>query len=100
MKITLTTPLMITALLFSASSFAGMNSVAKCNDCSKSAALETTAALKSDNVYVVDFVNRTAQKYVSDSKGNTVAAKMSIGEITRLNQQFDYRKTRLHAVKH
>ncbi|MCL1058386.1 hypothetical protein L2729_10320 [Shewanella gelidimarina] len=100
MKMTLTAPLMMATLLFSAASFAGMSSVALCNDCSKSTALEAAMALENNNVYVVDFVKRTAQKYVSDSKGNTIAANMSLGEITRLNQQFDYRKTYLHAVKH
>jgi len=100
MRKNLTTSLMMASLLFSASSFAEMNSVAQCNDCSNTAALEAATALKSDNVYVVDFVNRTAKKYISDSNGNTVAANMSLGEITRLNQRFDYRKSYLHAVKH
>ncbi|MFS1440086.1 hypothetical protein [Shewanella sp. 10N.286.48.A6] len=94
----MTTPLMIATLLFSASSVAGMNSIAQCNDCSPSMALGAATEFGSDSVYVVDFVNRTAKKYVANSKGNKVIAKMSIGEITHLNRKFDYRKTYLHAV--
>lgn len=100
MKMILTVPLMMATLLFSATSFAGMNSVTICNDCSKSAALDAASHLDNNSVYVIDFVKRTAQKYVSDSKGNTLAANMTLGEITSLNQQFDYRKTYLYAIKH
>ena len=98
MKTSLTTPLILATILFSTSTLAAMAPVAKCNDCSATAALDAAKALAADNVYVVDFVNATAQKFVSDDKGNTVVAKMSLGDITRLNQQFDYRKTHLRAL--
>lgn len=98
MKTSLTTPLILAALLFSTSALSAMAPVVKCNDCSAAASLDTAKTLAADNVYVIDFVNATAQKYVSDDKGNTVIAKMSLGDITRLNQQFDYRKTHLRAL--
>ena len=98
MKTSLTTPLILAALLFSSSTIAAMAPVTQCNDCNAAAALEAAKTVKSDSVYVVDFVNATAQKYVSDAKGNTTTAKMSLGDISRLNQQFDYRKTHLHAL--
>ncbi|GIU39980.1 hypothetical protein TUM4438_00040 [Shewanella sairae] len=91
--------LLTAGLLISTASVAAMGPIAKCNDCSNQAAQQTATELENSSVYVVDFVNRTAQKFVTDEKGVTLLSKLSIGELNHINQKYDYRKTYLRAVQ-
>ncbi|MDR8525530.1 MULTISPECIES: hypothetical protein [Shewanella] len=91
--------LLTAGLLLSSASVAAMDPIAKCNDCSSQAALQTATELENSSVYVVDFVNRTAKKFVTNDKGDTLLTKLSIGELNQINQKYDYRKTYLRAVQ-
>ena len=91
--------LLSAGLLFSSVSLAAMSPITKCNDCSDKDAVATAKAQNDDSVYVVDFVNHTAKKFVTDAQGTTLLSKISVGELNRINQQFDYRKVNLRAVK-
>ncbi|MGS0679911.1 hypothetical protein ACVBIL_02000 [Shewanella sp. 125m-7] len=91
--------LLSAGLLLSTTSLAGMSPITECNDCSSLTALKAAVAQQSDSVYVVDFVNRTAKKFVTDDKGATLLTKLSIGELNHLNQEFNYRKVYLNSVK-
>ncbi|GIU11239.1 MULTISPECIES: hypothetical protein [unclassified Shewanella] len=86
-------------LLFSTASVAAMSPIAACNDCSKQETEQTAKNLQDSSVYVVDFVNLTAQKFVTDKQGATLLSKLSIGELNRINQKYDYRKVNLRAVQ-
>ncbi|GIU30056.1 hypothetical protein L2719_08820 [Shewanella schlegeliana] len=98
-KTTTRVALLSAGLLLSTTSLAAMSPITECNDCSNQAALSAATAEKSDSVYVVDFVNRTAQKFVTDGKGSALLTKLSVGELNHLNQEFNHRKVYLRAVK-
>ena len=91
--------LLSAGLLLSTTSLAAMSPITECNDCSSQAALSAAKAEQSESVYVVDFVNRTAKKFVTDEQGSALLTKISVGELNQLNQEFDYRKVHLRAVK-
>ena len=98
-KIATRVALLSAGLLLSTTSLAAMSPIAECNDCSSQEALKAAEALQSDSVYVVDFVNRTAKKFVTDDKGAALLTKLSVGELNHLNQEFNYRKAYLNSVK-
>ncbi len=91
--------LLSAGLLLSTTSLAAMSPITECNDCSSQAALSAAKAEQSESVYVVDFVNRTAKKFVTDEQGSALLTKISVGELNQLNQEFDYRKVHLRAIK-
>ena len=91
--------LLSAGLLLSTTSLAAMSPITECNDCSGQAALSAAKAEQSESVYVVDFVNRTAKKFVTDEQGSALLTKISVGELNQLNQEFDYRKVHLRAIK-
>ncbi|MCL1062547.1 hypothetical protein MK852_10415 [Shewanella benthica] len=86
-------------IVFSTASFAGINMLAECNDCSSLASQRAANKLQGKSVFVVDFVNRTAKKYIVKEEGNALLTSMTLGELNRINQQFDYRKVHLRSVK-
>ncbi|MGI2261093.1 hypothetical protein [Shewanella sp. GXUN23E] len=65
-----------------------------CNDCNAAKIEQLVNQHTDNNLYVVDFVNATAQKV---SQGQTV--KLSVSELNSLNNKYDYRKTPLRAVR-
>ncbi|RTR29356.1 hypothetical protein [Shewanella atlantica] len=88
-------------LLFTSTSYAAMSEIAVCNDCSTQEINTLINKQASENIYVVDFVNRTAQKFTSDSDTNSqpIAVAMSVSELNTINNRYEYRKTHLRAVK-
>ena len=80
--------LLSAGLLLSTTSLAAMSPIAECNDCSSQAALKAAESQQSDSVFVVDFVNRTAKKFVTDDQGSALLTKLSVGELSQLNQEF------------
>ncbi|RTR36954.1 hypothetical protein EKG38_20925 [Shewanella canadensis] len=88
------------SLLFTSTSYAAMSDIAVCNDCS---AQEVKTLIDNEtyaNIYVVDFVNRTAQKFTSSDENGSqpIAIAMSISELNTINQRYEYRKTHLRAL--
>ncbi|QFU24851.1 hypothetical protein FM038_023780 [Shewanella eurypsychrophilus] len=91
--------LLSAGILFSTASIASMNGIVECNDCSQTRSQLTANEFKGENVFVVDFVNRTAQKYIVEGKDTAQLTSMTLGELNRINQKYDYRKAHLRAVK-
>jgi len=87
-------------LLFTSTSYAAMSDISVCNDCTAQEVKTLLDSESSANVYVVDFVNRTAQKFTSSSENNSqpVAIAMSVSELNTINQRYEYRKAHLRAL--
>jgi|GEM_PF-4951314 len=88
------------SLLFTSTSYAAMSEISVCNDCSAEEVKTLIDRESSTNIYVVDFVNRTAQKFTSSGKHDSqlITIAMSISELNTINQRYDYRKTHLRAI--
>lgn len=101
--------LLSTGILFSTASIAGISDIAQCNDCSSMASQQAASELQRESVFIVDFVNRTAQKYSVENisvennsvenKGAIQLTSMTVSELNHINQKYDYRKVHLRAVK-
>jgi len=86
-------------LLFTSTSYAAMSEIAVCNDCSTQEVKTLIDKESAASIYVVDFVNRTAQKFTSDSDDTQpVAVAISVSELDTINNRYEYRKTHLRAV--
>ncbi len=87
-------------LLFTSTSYAAMSEMSVCNDCSTQEIKTLIDRDSSANIYVVDFVNRTAQKFTSSGEDGSqpIAIAMSISELNTINQRYEYRKTHLRAL--
>ncbi|WP_394148165.1 hypothetical protein [Shewanella atlantica] len=87
-------------LLFTSTSYAAISEITVCNDCSAQEIKTLIDKESTANIYVVDFVNRTAQKFTSksDSNDQPVAVAMSVSELDTINNRYEYRKAHLRAI--
>ncbi|MCL1066707.1 hypothetical protein L2735_07775 [Shewanella olleyana] len=87
----------LAASLFMASStFAA---VIECNDCSAEQRDASIAQRETGSVFVVDFVNKTVDKYMINDDGTTEVLDPTLADVSKLNQQFPHRKTYLRDPK-
>ncbi len=73
--------------------------VIECNDCSPEQRLSSINNQVSGPVFVVDFVNKTVDKYQVTEDGKTQVLDPTKADVSQLNQQFAHRKTHLRDPK-
>ncbi|GIU48263.1 hypothetical protein [Shewanella sp. KT0246] len=88
----------LVASIFLASSASA--AVIECNDCSAEQRDSSIAQLETGSVFVVDFVNKTVDKYMINDDGTTEVLDPTRADVSKLNQQFSHRKTYLRDPKY
>ncbi len=73
--------------------------VIECNDCSAEQRDASIVQQEAGSVFVVDFVNKTVDKYMVNDDGTTEVLDPTRADVSRLNQQFAHRKTYLRDPK-
>ncbi|MBR9728493.1 hypothetical protein ACFOD0_03890 [Shewanella intestini] len=90
----LSSSVLAVSLLMTASTSA---TIIECNDCSDEQHVNTIKNQPAGDVFVVDFVHRTIDKYRIFEQGSHQKIESSLSEVININQKFAHRKTQLRA---